>query len=265
MKPISKDTADKLARSLTDETSEALPFLPYLLQDFWALGSEPSVIAALIGKHIPASDETRVLDLACGKGAVAVEVARRLGVRVKGVDLFPEFLRYAAEKARELGVEALCTFAEGDINEVVEFERGYDCAIFTSVGTDVMGGPRETLRKLAAVVRPGGYIVLEDAFIADEAKREEVRYFKDIYITRQQWLALFEEAGLTLVDTASEAGEEVPDSEAGMVAITRRAHELMALHPDKKAIFEGYIRSQQNEYDDLDDSLDSATWILQKS
>ena len=49
-----------------------------------------------------------------------------------------------------------------------------------------------------------------------------------------------------------------------MAAITARANELIKKHPDKKEIFEGYIRSQQNEYDDIDDSLVAVTWILKK-
>ena len=35
---MTKETEEKLARSLSAETTELLPFLPYLLQDLWALG-----------------------------------------------------------------------------------------------------------------------------------------------------------------------------------------------------------------------------------
>jgi phage shock protein A len=49
-----------------------------------------------------------------------------------------------------------------------------------------------------------------------------------------------------------------------MAFITARANELIEKHPDKQAMFEGYIQSQQNEYDDIDNTLDGATWILRK-
>lgn len=54
------------------------------------------------------------------------------------------------------------------------------------------------------------------------------------------------------------------DSNSGMAAITARANELILQYPDKRALFEGYVRSQQNEYDDIDDSLVCVTWILKK-
>lgn len=37
--PHDKRNRRKLAASLTAETTDLLPFLPYLLQDFWELGS----------------------------------------------------------------------------------------------------------------------------------------------------------------------------------------------------------------------------------
>jgi len=45
-----------------------------------------------------------VLDLACGEGTFAVEMARQ-GYKVTGVDLSPEMFRLAREKAEEAGVE----------------------------------------------------------------------------------------------------------------------------------------------------------------
>jgi len=63
---------EKLAKSLTAESVELIPYLPYLLQDLWELGSSPKDILEMITKHIPVSKETKVLDLACGKGAAVL-------------------------------------------------------------------------------------------------------------------------------------------------------------------------------------------------
>lgn len=200
---LPKETAEKLARSLSWETTELLPFLPYLLQDFWELGSDPDVMAALIQKYVRITDKTRILDLACGKGAVAVKVAQKLQVRIKGMDLLPEFIEYAAKKAKEHHVDGLCTFLLGDINEAVKTERAYDCVVFGAVGVDVLGGPTEALNKLKATVKPGGYILIEEGYIPDEGNREDVRYNRDAYFPLQEWLALFEQMDLDLVETAS--------------------------------------------------------------
>jgi len=218
----------------------------------------------LIEKYVDLQSDTKILDLACGKGAVSVKIAERLRAKVKGIDITPEFIEYAREKAKEYGVENLCDFTLGDINETVKIEKDYDCVILGAVGPGVLGGPAETLRKLKTAVKPGGYILIEDGFIADESSREKIRHNKDIHLTEQQWHDLFEEAGLELCETASGFGEGDLDSVSGMAAITKRANELIEKHPDKKDLLEKYVSSQQNEYDDIDDSLICVTWVLRR-
>jgi len=44
------EVEEKLAKSLTGETTELIPYLPYLLQDLWELGSDPKEIIGLIRK-----------------------------------------------------------------------------------------------------------------------------------------------------------------------------------------------------------------------
>jgi SAM-dependent methyltransferase len=254
----------ELAHSLSANTTELIPYLPYILQDYWELGSDPDVMVRLIEKYVGLQSGAQILDLACGKGAVSVRVAERLGARVKGVDITPEFIEYARQKAKEYGAENLCEFTLGDINETVKVERGYDCVILGAVGPGVLGGPAQTLQNLKTVVKSGGYILIEDGFIADEESREKIRHNKDIHLTERQWLELFEDAGLTLCETASGFGEGEMDNVSGMAAITKRANELIKKHPDKKALLEGYVHSQQNEYDDINDGLICVTWVLQK-
>ena len=262
--PTTKGIEEKLARSLTAETTELLPFLPYLLQDFWELGSDPDVMIKLIEKHVNISENMRILDLACGKGAASVRIAQKLQVGVKGIDLIPDFVEFASKKAQEYDVDGLCHFAVGDINESVKAETGYDCVIYGAAG-DVLGSPADTLRKLKSTIKPGGYILIDESYLPDDGKQEDVKYSNYEYLTEKQWLALFSKAGLELLDTVSgadAADANNPDSTKGMAFITARANELIAKHPDKKEIFEGYLRSQQNEYDDIGGSLVCVTWIL---
>jgi ubiquinone/menaquinone biosynthesis C-methylase UbiE len=204
------------------------------------------------------------LDLACGKGAVSVKVAQKLRARVKGIDLIPEFIEYAAQKAKEFNVDDLCEFLLDDINEAVKKEKDYDCVVYGAVGPDVLGGPADALIKLKQAVKPGGYVLIEEGYIPDESKRKSVRYNRDAYFPLQQWMAWFREAGLELVETASGHSEGNLDSDTGLAAITARASELIEKYPDKKALFEGYVRNQRNEYDDIGDSLVCVTWVLKK-
>ena len=264
MKNNTKETEEKLVHSLSCETTELLPFLPYLLQDFWELGSDPGLMVNVINKYICVSDKTRILDLACGKGAVTVKIAQQLRVRVKGIDLMPEFIEYGLKKAKEFGVEDLCEFVIEDINEAIKTERDYDCVVFGAAGVDVLGGPAEALSSLKATVKPGGFILIEEGYIPTGGKREDIRYNSDTYFPLQHWIDLFDQANLELVESASGHSEGGLDNETGLAAIIARANELIEKRPEKKELFEGYVRNQRNEYADIDDSLETVTWVLKK-
>ena len=258
---MNKETAEKLARSLTAETTELIPYLPYLLQDFWALGSVPESIAELVEKYVCPSESTRILDLACGKGAVSINIAQRLQMKVKGIDITSAFIEFAANKAKELGVNELCEFVEADINEAVKTEAGYDCVIFVSAG-NLLGDTAETLHRLKTTVKSGGYLLIEDAYLSDNSSSEDIKFHYE-YLTKAQWITLFESAVLDLLETVYYNNPNL-NEESEMAAISARANELIEKYPEKKEMFEGYIRSQQNEYDDLDDSLTCAVWVLRK-
>lgn len=255
-------TEEKLAKSLTARSTALIEFLPYLLQDLWEIGSSPEVMAELLRRHVPRPGTLRVLDLACGKGAVSVGLARTLGCEVKGIDLLEEFVAYARGKARELGGADRCSFEVGDANAAVEAERGWDVVILGAAG-DILGSYEETLEKLAGTVRPGGYLLIDDAFLR-EANRA-VRYEHD-YLTREQWLALIGRQGLALVEAVEEADDALRElNDANTRAIARRAVELTALHPDKRALFDDYVRSQQDESEDLADAVVGVTLLLQQA
>ena len=49
---MTRETEERLAYSLSAETTELLPYLPYILQDYWELGSDPEVMALLIKKYV---------------------------------------------------------------------------------------------------------------------------------------------------------------------------------------------------------------------
>ena len=89
-------------------------------------------------------------------------------------------------------------------------------------------------------------------------------HIRAAYFHLRQWMALFEEAGLELVETASGHSEGELDGASGLAAIAVRAGELIEKNPDKKEMFEGYVRNQQNEYADIAGGLVCVTWILRK-
>lgn len=256
-------TEQKLAGSLTAKTTELIPYLPYLLQDIWELGSNPRDMIRLIKEHIDIGSETKVLDLGCGKGAVSVSICRELGIRAKGIDLLPEFIEVARSKANEYGVSSRCEFTVQDINVSVETESGYDIVILGAVG-NVLGEPAETLEKLKGVIRSNGFILIDEGYL--DGNQADVRYQNYEYLTLEQWEDLFRDLNLELIAGVTYEDDELMSetNHYNNRMISQRADELIARHPEQSGIFEGYVRSQQMESDDLDDLVVGVTWLLKR-
>ena len=88
---MSDCTRQSVADSLESEI-KLLPYMPYLLQDLWALGSSVDQILDLFSTLPLSYGAAKVLDLGCGKGAVSVQIASKFGFEVVGIDAMPEFL-----------------------------------------------------------------------------------------------------------------------------------------------------------------------------
>lgn len=252
-------TLEKLAQSLTGDSTDIIPFLPYLLQDLWELGSSPEEMLSMIKNHILLKEDARVLDLGCGKGAVSIRLAKELGCCCKGIDLLPDFVQYAREKAAEYGVEDLCEFTVGDITEAVRAERGYDLVIYGAVG-NVLGSQYEILKALAGTVRAGGHILLDDAYLA-EGNEKSTLLFHGEYLRLPEWKSLIGEAGLKLAAIHA-LDEEKPSYAEDFSNIKRRAEELCKAYPAKRELFAQYVRNQQDELADLESRLVGAVFLL---
>lgn len=104
------------------------------------------------------------LDVACGCGRHAIPMAEQ-GLDVDGVDISPEFVERAGDRAEADGVADRTRFVEGDMRDLADAPlRGeYDLAtcFFTSFGYFDDETNREVLAEMADHVAPGGAVVLQ--------------------------------------------------------------------------------------------------------
>ncbi|SDP21173.1 Methyltransferase domain-containing protein [Pedococcus dokdonensis] len=97
-----------------------------------------------------------VADLACGTGTMSVLMAE-LGHRVQGVDLSAEMVRLARAKSAPFG--SAIAVEQGDAGEP-PLEPGSFDVVFARHILWTLPEPTEALRRWAALLRPGGRLVL---------------------------------------------------------------------------------------------------------
>lgn len=102
------------------------------------------------------SPEMRILDVACGSGNVAIPAARA-GATVTGVDIAPNLLGQARERAQQEGLEIL--FEEGDA-EALPYRDGAFDLVLSMFGAMFAPRPEVTAAELLRVCRPGAKVAM---------------------------------------------------------------------------------------------------------
>ena len=240
--------------------SEILPYLPYILQDFWEIGSDPDVMIDLIKKHLSNFNNIKVLDLGCGKGVVSINIAKQLNCECYGIDAIPEFISFSASKAEEYGVGNLCTFEVGDIREKIRSLGKYDVIILGAIG-QVFGNYFETLTILNNNLKEGGIIIIDDGYIEDGSSFKHDDVFSESDLKNQ-----ISEAGMQLIDEVSAGGDKNVaanyDTEYNNLLI--RCQELCVKYPDKAEIFINFCDQQKKEYENLKTEIKCSTMVIKR-
>jgi demethylmenaquinone methyltransferase / 2-methoxy-6-polyprenyl-1,4-benzoquinol methylase len=101
----------------------------------------------------------RVLDVATGTGAVALELVRRYGCSVVGIDRSPEMLAVARRRIADLELSTSIELLEGRAESLPFADASFDALTVTYL-LRYVDDPAATVRELARVVRPGGTVAL---------------------------------------------------------------------------------------------------------
>jgi SAM-dependent methyltransferase len=163
------------------------------------------------------SEGDRLLDLACGRGGYGMEIARRTGADLVGVDFSAEAVRRARSRIDVLGVAERADFRVGSLTRT-----GLDAASFTAVlcvdAIQFAAPPVAAATECRRVLMPGGRLVLtcwEPRAADDEQLPDRLRHL--------DLRSVLQEAGFT--------GVVVSERPAWREAERRYWEAATALHP----------------------------------
>jgi SAM-dependent methyltransferase len=112
--------------------------------------------------HLGLAAGDRLLDVTCGPGLYAVDLARR-GCEITGIDFSPASIAYARDLAAQEGVADRCLFIEEDVRRMIVEPAAFDGALFLYGQLAVF--PRDEaqrlLEEIACALKPGAALVVE--------------------------------------------------------------------------------------------------------
>ena len=134
-------------------------FFNGLIVDFWRAAMTPETTRAeadFLWKSLHLAPGMRVLDVPCGDGRLALELAAR-GCRITGVDISSGFLAAAADSARERGLDV--AWREADMRDLPrDWNEEFDAAYCAGSSFGFLGdsGDAAFLEAVARTLVAGG-------------------------------------------------------------------------------------------------------------
>jgi demethylmenaquinone methyltransferase / 2-methoxy-6-polyprenyl-1,4-benzoquinol methylase len=134
-----------------------------------SFGQDPRWRRFLVSR-VRAGPGSRVVDVATGTAAVAIELVRRTGCTVVGLDQNPEMLAGGRERVAAAGLADRIELVEGNAERLPFADASFDALTFTYL-LRYVDDPAATLRELARVVRPGGSAASLEFGLPDGVRR----------------------------------------------------------------------------------------------
>jgi demethylmenaquinone methyltransferase / 2-methoxy-6-polyprenyl-1,4-benzoquinol methylase len=151
-----------LTRSRQDPTRfaqqlfQGLPRRYDLLAEALSFGQNRRWRRAMVDRVVEGRPAT-VLDVATGTAGVAVQLARRTGARVTGIDITDEMLRHGRATVLRQGLDERIAMVCGQAERLPFSDATFDALTFTYL-LRYVADPADTIAELARVVRPGGTV-----------------------------------------------------------------------------------------------------------
>lgn len=147
------------------------------------------------------SPNVHVLDVGCGVGATICHLVKAHGCRAIGVDLRESMIARANERAQREGIADRIEFRIADAQALPFEDNRFDVVLCESVATFIED-KQKVIGEYARVVKPGGYVGLNEEFWIKPPPAEIMEYTRFTWeiepklATLDDWRGWMQNAGL---------------------------------------------------------------------
>lgn len=148
--------------------------------------------------------EDYVLDAGCGSGLTACHIAKTTGCKIMGIDISPEMIEKATQRAASEGVSHLIEFKVGDVQQLPFADQTFDWVIAESV--TVFLDKVKVYREFHRVLKPEGYIADHEMALLKELPVQLKQQLEECYgsgtnpLTYEGWCQTLTQAGFQDVE-----------------------------------------------------------------
>jgi ubiquinone/menaquinone biosynthesis C-methylase UbiE len=150
-------------------------------------------------------ETTYILDVGCGSGTTACEIAKEYQARVMGIDFSESMIKKAIERAKKEKVEDKVDFRVQDVFEMPFSDHTFDVAISESVLTPLPGEKINAMREIVRVLRLNGIYGINESIVDFEPSPEILELLDkhpaiNGFFTASNLKQLVENSGLTIIE-----------------------------------------------------------------
>jgi SAM-dependent methyltransferase len=189
-----------------------------------------------IPQRLRLSSSSNVLEIGCGSGRYALQIADHVGCRVVGVDINAAGVENANHLAAAQNLSSQVKFQVADVSQPLAFDDAAFDAVFSNDVLCHVRGRLALLREIFRVLKPGGRFLFSDALVIgglisqeEVAARSAIGYY--LFSPPGENERLLADAGFARI--------EVLDTTASAAEISTRWHNAREKHGEALAAIEG--------------------------
>ena len=189
-----------------------------------------------IPRALQLTRDSYVLEIGCGSGRYALQLAQMVGCRIVGIDVNAPGIQNANQLAADLQLSGRALFEIADASKTLHFGDSLFDAVFSNDVLCHIPGRPKLFREILRVLKPGGRFLFSDALIIrgvvthqEIAERSSIGFY--LFSGPGENERLIQRAGfraLTLMDTTANAAQ-----------ISQRWHDARQKHSAALIAIEG--------------------------